>query len=484
MASNSEKITTNGGEVNEVNEISPPPTLNQDVKAPKDVEKVIAHSHDADEAMSAFTSGEIIEVDEATSKRLLRIIDWHLMPIMCLCYGIQFLDKVAISYASIMGLETDLNLKGAEYQWLGSMFYFGYLFWEYPTNRLLQRLPLAKYSAFNIVMWGITLACMAATTNFGGALAVRFFLGMLESAVTPGFMLFTSQWYTRTEQGARAGIWFSFNGVAQIVGGTVSYGIAVGAKTHNFAIAPWRIVFLTFGLLTASLGLIFLWVMPDNQLNARWLSKTDRVLAVARVRGNQQGIGNKHFKMYQFKEALTDPVAWAFVLFALLGDISNGGLTNFFSQLIVSFGYTREQALLYGTPGGAVEIIFLVACGWLGDKIRRRLLVSLVGMSTALLGIVLIVGLPLSNSPGRLAGYYMTQASAAPFVALLSLIGTNVAGYTKKTTVSAMYLIAYCKCYTSLVYQPHILTRPSHRCRQFHRPTDLQTKRRTSICAC
>lgn len=131
-----------------------------------------------------------------------------------------------------------------------------------------------------------------------------------------------------------------------------------------------------------------------------------------------------------------------------------------------------------------MEIIFLVACGWLGDKIRRRLLVSLVGMSTALLGIVLIVGLPLSNSPGRLAGYYMTQASAAPFVALLSLIGTNVAGYTKKTTVSAMYLIAYCKCYTPLFYQPHILTRSPHRCRQFHRPTDLQTKRCPSICAC
>lgn len=30
------------------------------------------------------------------------------------------------------------------------------------------------------------------------------------------------------------------------------------------------------------------------------------------------------------------------------------------------------------------------------------------------------------------------------FVALLSLIATNVAGYTKKTTVAAIYLISYC----------------------------------------
>ena len=58
------------------------------------------------------------------------------------------------------------------------------------------------------------------------------------------------------------------------------------------------------------------------------------MLAVARVRVNQQGIGNKHFKMYQLKEALTDPMAWAFTFYALTADIPNGGISNFFSQLV------------------------------------------------------------------------------------------------------------------------------------------------------
>jgi ACS family allantoate permease-like MFS transporter len=57
---------------------------------------------------------------------------------------------------------------------------------------------------------------------------------------------------------------------------------------------------------------------------------------------------------------------------------------------------------------------------------------------------LLIVCLPLSNSYGRLAGYYLTQASPTPFVALLSLLASNVAGYTKKTTVAAFYLVGYC----------------------------------------
>jgi ACS family allantoate permease-like MFS transporter len=68
----------------------------------------------------------------------------------------------------------------------------------------------------------------------------------------------------------------------------------------------------------------------------------------------------------------------------------------------------------------------------------------MIGLCTAMLGMILIVALPLGNNNGRLAGYYLTQASPTPFVALLSLISSNVAGYTKKTTVAAMYLIGYC----------------------------------------
>ncbi|KAJ5261336.1 MFS allantoate transporter [Penicillium angulare] len=408
--------------------------------------KLVQHSGDADEAMKAFDElqGEVIEIDEATNRRLLRTIDWHIMPLMCLVYGMNFLDKTTLSYASIMGLKDDLDLVGDQYQWLGSLFYFGYIAWEYPTTRLLQRLPLSKYSGTCIVLWGMILSCFAAAKSYSGAIAIRIFLGVFEAAVTPGFALLTSQWYTRNEQGKRVNIWYSFNGWGQIFGGLVAYGIAVGTEKHGSDIAPWKIVFLFTGLLTVVLGILFLWIVPDNQLNARWLKKEDRMLAVVRVRGNQQGIGNKNFKWYQVKEALMDPMSWAFFFFALIVDIPNGGITNFFSQLITSFGYTQEQSLLYGTPAGAVEVVALLLNGYMGDRTGQRILCSLGGLFTATLGVILIVALPLENNVGRLIGYYMTQAFPTCFAALLSLISSNVAGYTKKTTVAAMYLIGYC----------------------------------------
>ncbi|KAJ1561693.1 hypothetical protein HK405_003137 [Cladochytrium tenue] len=397
----------------------------------------------ADVALKVLESeDEPVVITPEEERALLRKIDWYLMPLMCIVYGLNYLDKTTISYASVMGLKTDLHLVGQQYSWLGSMFYFGYLFWEYPTNRLLQLLPLGKWSGVNVILWGAVLCCMAATTDFAGAMVVRFLLGVFEAAVTPGFALFTSQWYTAAEQGSRTAIWFSFNGWFQILGGVMAYGIAIGTEQNPLTIKSWQMLFLVIGLFTCVLGGLFLFFMPDNQLNAWFLTDKEKIMAVERIRKNQQGVGNKHFKWYQMKEALLDPVAWAFVFYSFIADIPNGGISNFFSQLIVSFGFTNEQSLLVAVPAGAVEVIALILCGYIGDRFKNRLLVSLFGMAATILGMFLILFAP--GSVGKLIGYYLTLAMPTGFVAILSMISTNVAGYTKKTTVAAMYLIAYC----------------------------------------
>lgn len=45
--------------------------------------KIFKHANDADEAMKAFQGyeGEVLVLDESTSKKLLQKIDWHLMPV-------------------------------------------------------------------------------------------------------------------------------------------------------------------------------------------------------------------------------------------------------------------------------------------------------------------------------------------------------------------------------------------------------------------
>ena len=56
----------------------------------------IKHKIDADEAMKAFEGheGEVLVLDDATNRRLLRSIDLHLMPLLCIIYGLNFLDSM------------------------------------------------------------------------------------------------------------------------------------------------------------------------------------------------------------------------------------------------------------------------------------------------------------------------------------------------------------------------------------------------------
>jgi ACS family allantoate permease-like MFS transporter len=72
----------------------------------------------------------------------------------------------------------------------------------------MQRLPLGRYIAGSVIIWGAVLATTAATSNYGGLMTTRFFLGAMEGAVTAGFVLITSRWYKATEQAFRTGVSF------------------------------------------------------------------------------------------------------------------------------------------------------------------------------------------------------------------------------------------------------------------------------------
>lgn len=145
---------------------------------------------------------------------------------------------------------------------------------------------------------------------------------------------------------------------------------------------------------------------------------------------------------------------------------------------IESFGFSAEESLLYGTPVGAVEVVTLVFCGVMGDRKGQRILYGAGGMILALIGIVLVLAIPHSQPTARLVFYYLTGASACGFVALLSLISSNVAGYTKKTTIAAFYLIGYCvgniigKFNIPCKIHVHHLITPSQTGPQTFRPSD------------
>jgi hypothetical protein len=88
-----------------------------------------------------------------------------------------------------MGIKTEGHLVGNDYSWLGTILYMGVLVGEYPTNLLLQKLPVTKYLACNVFLWGRMISCSAAAKDPKALMVVRFLLGIFESCVQPSFII-------------------------------------------------------------------------------------------------------------------------------------------------------------------------------------------------------------------------------------------------------------------------------------------------------
>ena len=136
------------------------------------------------------------------------------------------------------------------------------------------------------------------------------------------------------------------------------------------------------------------------------------------------------------------------------------------------------MSLLVGIPFGAVEVISLVVNGFICDRFNNRILIGANGLIVAMVGMIVVVALPTSNTVGRLIGYYLTGSCANAFVALLSLISTNIAGYTKKTTVAAIYLIGV---RAPALLERTRLTEATVLRRQYHRTADLPGQGRATV---
>ncbi|KAH7928023.1 MFS general substrate transporter [Leucogyrophana mollusca] len=388
-----------------------------------------------------LVAGLSADLDPVEAARIRRKIDIYILPMMCTLYWIQFMDKTTLGSAAILGIEQDAHLSTSQYNWLGTIFYLSYLLFEYPQNLALQRFPVGRWMSINIFIWGIALSCQAACKNFAGLFVLRFILGMCEGSITAGFMIVSSMFYTRNEQTLRVGYWFLMNGTAQIISGFISFG-SLQINTHGFA--PWQWLMIITGLITLVTAVVYWFFFPDSPTNAWFLTPEERAIAVRRLKENQTGVENKHFKKEQMIEALKDPKTWLFAVFSALDQIPNS-LTNQRQIIVASFGFSDLHTTLLGCVDGFIEIATI----WTGVIIASRITnsrayVGALYFIPTFVGVFMIEFLPWSNQIGLLFGIWLVDIGITGFVLSLSWLTNVTAGHTKRVTTNAIMLSAYC----------------------------------------
>jgi len=293
------------------------------------------------------------------------------------------------------------------------------------------------------MLWGLVLGCHAACTSFAGLAICRTLLGVFESCVAPILVLIIAMWYKKEEQGRRVSWFYVCNSLTAVFGGFLAYGVSFAHSKF----ASWRIFFVAIGAMTMAVGAIVCVYLPDSPVKAKRFSDTEKVAALMRVKNNQSGTQNAHLKKEQVFETFKDIRVWIVCLCTLLSNIPNGGLSNFNSILLTTFGYTPRQALILNTPGGAIGVIFVLGTGYLSDKWNDRSSVMLLCILPTILGAGLMIGLDPNGVPknkaGLLAASFLTGTFGATFMLLLAWNASNIAGHTKKVTVNAMTLVSF-----------------------------------------
>ncbi|KAF5859144.1 hypothetical protein ETB97_003236 [Aspergillus alliaceus] len=394
----------------------------------------------ADESYKLFSK---VSVTDPTPEEAFAIRNkclWKILPFLCIGYHIMYVDKQTLGNSAILGIMDDAHLNSNQYNWLSSIFYFGYLLAEWPQNWALQRFPVAKWLAGNLIVWGGITLLHIPCNSFATLFVVRFFLGVAEASIVPAFLLILSMFFTYQEQAVLMPIMWSVGNASPITSGLLSYGV-LWIKTGTFA--PWKWFMVITGGMTVVFGAAVWLLFPDNPLRAGFLTPEERAQAILRIKKNHSGIEQKYFKKYQFIEALKDPKSWLFFLHAWSQEMANG-MTNQYSLIINSFGFTVLQTTLLGCVSGIVSFFSLASAALVLAKTKNcRAWVSLVAYIPGAISSILLLSLPWSNRWGLITGIWIRSTVGIPYAVVMIWASNASAGHTKKTTVIAMYHIGY-----------------------------------------
>ncbi|CEG64648.1 hypothetical protein RMATCC62417_01584 [Rhizopus microsporus] len=374
-----------------------------------------------------------------TEKRLVRKLDFiYVMPFVAILNFLQFFDKSTLNYAVPMGIQQSTHLTGSQFSWLTSIFYLGYLIFQIPGTFLIQKLPLNKYVGTLIVLWGLVLLLTFLARNFSQLAALRFLLGFFEAGIYPACVMLISTLYRRNEQSGRIGIVYICNGLAMIIGGFISYGVAY---MHDNGLEPWQWIMIILGAITMAFGVACFFFMVDSpKSKVLRLSAEEERIVEERTEDNAV-VRTRNFKISHIYESLKEPRYYCLLICSLLITLQNSALGSFNTTITAGFGFSKLQSILLTIPSGASTCIFILIGVYFNRRYGHTLYLASLFLIVAIIGLILLLVIPAFKV--KLLGLILVWSYCASFVMLLTVVANNVAGYTKKVFYSSSIMIFY-----------------------------------------
>ncbi len=389
-------------------------------------------------------------MDQEPAGRAIAKAARRLLPFLCLCYAVNFLDRVNVGFAAL-AMNKDLGFSPSVFGTGAGIFFAGYLLFEVPSNLALQYFGARVWIARIMVSWGIIATAMALVSGERSFYAMRFLLGVAEAGFFPGIILYLTYWFPARERARIVALFMAAVPVATMIGGPVS-GLLL--EMHGTAgLKGWHWLFILEGLPAVALGLVALAFLDDRPRHAEWLSPEERSALEAVLA--QEAKATREVGYADFRHAFIQPRVMMLCLVYFCGAIGLYGISFWLPQVIETFGLDPLAIGFVSAIPYLVASIGMVGWGWHSDATGERvwhlalafllaaaafawaaggegLAVTMIALSLATLGIFAAMGPFWSLPPSVLTG----TAAAAGF-ALINSIG-NVGGLIGPTLIGGM----------------------------------------------
>lgn len=310
---------------------------------------------------------------------------------------------------------------------------------EVPSNLVIKKLTPSRYIASISTIWGVIATLTGITQNYGGLVACRIMLGVIEAGLFPGMMTYLTLFYSKHELALRTGYLFSSAAVAGACGGLLAY--AIGYMDGVSGLRGWRWIMIIEGIPTVLLGVLTWFFLADNPETAYYLNEEDRALVVARrSRHLGQTQSAQKFHWADVKEGALDWKIYAFCIGQFGVDTMLYGYSTFLPTIIKGMGsWSTPQIQALTIPCYAVGAISYLFVAWLSDRTQRRAIFVCTFTVISVIG----YGILISDSSSGVHYFGALLIAIGLYVTVgipLAWLPTNLPRYGKRTFATGLQL--------------------------------------------
>ncbi|BEI82241.1 hypothetical protein CcaverHIS002_0301090 [Cutaneotrichosporon cavernicola] len=380
--------------------------------------------------------------DPADVKRVMRKIDFRLIPILTMMYLVSAMDRANLSLAQAANknqMVKDLELHiGNRYSIATMIFFIPYIILEVPSQAGLRVFGAKIWLGGATVLWGVMMLCMGFVKNWQQLTALRALLGVFEATLFPGAAYLISCWYPRRFMATRMSYFFIAAMFLQAFSGILAWGIGETLHTKS-GLHGWQWIFIIYGLMTIFIGFCAIVLIVDFPDKATFLTEVEREIVLTRIQRDRNDAVYDHITFKKVMHYLTDFRIWLFGLFFCAAALCIYALAYFLPQILAGMGFDNKMSQILTAPPSFYSPIPCIIMAKLADKKKWRMQVVAFNALLTIIGVCMFSQLSKDQTAARYVGVFLAAGGCQASIPLITAWSqTCIRSQSKRAVMSAV----------------------------------------------